>query len=157
MATKRSQQKMQAQDSTKARNDVNCIRKLKRVIRRRIGWNKCPMRYQLRVHLSTLFGSFFLAFFVFLWVYAKLYYQDSVVSNLSTEWPGILQDRLTYSSESISTAFYMSDKAFLDTLVRVENLYREASKEMFPIRQDAYPFLTQDQARQGEDGLYCDF
>ena len=79
------------------------------------------------------------------------------MSNLSTEWPGILQDRLTYSSESISTAFYMADKAFLDTLVRVENLYREASKEMFPIRQDAYPFLTEDQARQGDDGLYCKF
>lgn len=72
------------------RNDVNFFRKCKRIFRRKIGWNKCPMRYQLRVHLFTLFGCFFLAFFVFLALYSKFFYQQAVVDNLSTEWPGIL-------------------------------------------------------------------
>ena len=56
-------------------------------------------------------------------MYAKFYYQDSVVENLSTEWPGILQDRLVYSSQAISTVFYMADKAFIETLMRVSILY----------------------------------
>ena len=81
------------------------------------------MRYQLRVHLFTVFGLFFLAFFVFLALYAKYFYQGAVVHNLSTEWWGILRDRLVYSSQSVSTAFYMADKAFIDSAVRLRDLY----------------------------------
>ena len=125
------------------RNDVNCIRKCKRMFRRKIGWNKCPMRYQLRVHLFTLFGCFFMAFFIFLALYSKFVYQQAVVDNLSTEWPGILQDRLVYSSQSVSTAFYMADKAFIDTAVRLSKLYTEASREPFPVKSDAYPHVDE--------------
>ena len=49
------------------------------------------MRYQLRVHLFTLFGIFFTTYFVFLALYAKTFYQDAVVENLQTEWPDILE------------------------------------------------------------------
>lgn len=132
-------------DSTKTRNDVNCLRRCKRNLRRKIGWNKCPMRYQLRVHLFTLFGCFFLAFFIMLAFYAKYFYQTAVVSNLSTEWPGILQTRLVYSSQSVSTAFYMADKAFIDSVVRLRDLYEAASKEPYPIKDDAYPIVTEEQ------------
>ena len=76
--------------SNKNQKDVNCLRRCKRSMRKKIGWNKCTMRCQLRVHLFTLFGSFFLAFFIFLAFYAKYFYQMAVVDNLSTEWPGIL-------------------------------------------------------------------
>ena len=69
-------------ESNHKRNDVNCLRKAKRVIRRKVGWNKCPMRYQLRVHLFTLFGSFFFLFFLFLALYARYFYQQAVVANL---------------------------------------------------------------------------
>ena len=102
------------------------------------------MRCQLRVHLFTMFGSFFVAFFVFLELYAQVSFKNAVVNNLSTEWPGILQDRLVYSSQSVSTAFYMADKAFIDSLVRLRNLYELASKEPFPIKTDAYPLVTLD-------------
>ena len=112
-------------------------------MRKKIGWNKCTMRCQLRVHLFTLFGSFFLAFFIFLAFYAKYFYQMAVVDNLSTEWPGILQDRLIYSSQSVSTAFYMADKAFTDSVVRLRNLYQEASKDPFPIKRNSYPIVKE--------------
>lgn len=75
------------------------------------------------MHLFTLFGCFFAAFFIFLTLYAKYVYQQAVVDNLSTEWSSILQDRLVYSSQSVSTAFYMSDKAFIDTTLRLKALY----------------------------------
>ena len=119
------------------------------------------MRYQLRVHLFTLFGGFFLAFFLFLSLYAKYFYQAAVVSNLSTEWPGILQDRLIYSSESVSTAFYFADKALIDSVDRFKELYIEAKKEPFPIRDGAYPSVTPDMVADGQVvyGLsaFCNF
>ena len=56
------------------------------------------MRYQLRVHLFTLFGGFFAAYFLFLIIYAVYFYTPDLVDNLSTEWPDILKDRLVFSS-----------------------------------------------------------
>ena len=85
------------------------------------------MRYQLRVHLFTLFGSFFICFFIFLTLYAKYFYQQAVVENLQTEWPGILQSRLIYSAQSVSAAFYYADKAFIDSVSRLQKLYQVAS------------------------------
>ena len=148
----------------KHQNDVNCLRRYKRDCRRWIGWNKCPMRYQLRVHLFTLFGCFFMAFFIFLALYSKFFYQQAVVDNLSTEWPKILEDRLLFSSHSVSTTFYMADKAFIDTLVRLSKLYEGASKDPFPIKTDAYRGVTEDDIKGLSDGMalyglnpYCDF
>lgn len=55
----------------------------------------------------------------------------------------------------------MADKAFIDTAVRLSKLYTEASKEPFPVREDAYPGVTREQVQNGEVlfGLnpYCDF
>ena len=137
-------QKFSNTSSTTQRNDVNCIRACKRKLRRQIGWNKCPMRYQLRVHLFTLFGCFFMAFFVFLSLYAKFFYQEAVVDNLSTEWPKILEDRLIYSSHSVSTAFYLADKAMIDTIVRLSKLYEGASMEPYPVNSDIHPRVRED-------------
>ena len=68
-----------------------------------------------------------------------------MVDNLSTEWWGILRDRLVYSSQSVSTAFYMADKAFIDSVVRLRNLYEEASKdEPFPVNPAGYHHVTQE-------------
>lgn len=97
---------------------------------------------------------------MFLWLYAKYFYQVAVVDNLSTEWPGILSDRLEYSSQSVSTAFYMADKALVDAVVRLRNLYEEADKEPFPIREDAYPRIRPEQVANGEVvyglSMFCD-
>ena len=60
-----------------------------------------------------------MAFFIFLTLYAKLFYQEAVVDKLATEWPKILEDKLIYSSKSVSTAFYLADKAFIDTIIRL--------------------------------------
>lgn len=102
-----------------------------------------------------------MAFFIFLSFYAKYFYQSAVVENLQTEWPGILQNRLLYSSQSVSTAFYMADKAFIDSVLRLSKLYTVASKEPFPIKTDAYPYVTADQLSKGKTiyGLsaYCNF
>ena len=136
-------------DTAKSRNDVNCLRKCKRSLRRKIGWNMCPMRYQLRVHLFTLFGIFFFLFFICLASYAKIHYQTNVVKNLSKEWPKILNDRLVYSSQSVATAFYMADKAFVDSIVRLQKLHIEASKDLFPIRTDAYPTVAESALANG--------
>ena len=65
-----------------------------------------------------------------------------MVYNLSTEWPSILRDRLIYSSQSVSTAFYMADKAFIDSAVRLRDLYELANKDgPFPINPDGYVFI----------------
>ena len=69
--------------------------------------------------MFTLFGIFFFLFFICLAIYAKIQYQKNVVKNLSKEWPEILKDRLVYSSQSVATAFYMADKAFIDSIVRL--------------------------------------
>ena len=46
------------------RQNVNYYRRIKRKIRKSIGWNQLPMRYQLRVHLFSLFGIFFVFYFL---------------------------------------------------------------------------------------------
>ena len=83
------------------------------------------------------------------------------MEKLSTEWKSILEERLVYSSESISTAFYMADRAFIDSLLRLRNFYHEASKDPFPLRQDAYPRLTEEDIAGGKriysHTAYCDF
>ena len=108
--------------STK-RGDVNCFRRCKRYVRKKLSWNKWPMRYQLRVHLFTLFGGFFLAFFIFLALYSKYFYAVAVAESMEKQWPEILQQRLEFSAQSVSTAFYHADKAFIDTVARLQHLY----------------------------------
>ena len=95
-----------------------------------------------------------MAFFVFLSLYAKFFYQEAVVDNLSTEWPKILEDRLIYSSHSVSTAFYLADKAFIDTIVRLSKLYEGASMEPYPVNSDIYPRVREDWLRDDGTALY---
>ena len=66
-----------------------------------------------------------------------------------------------YSSESISTAFYMADRAFIDSLLRLRDFYHEASKDPFPVKRDAYPRISKEEIAGGKriysHTAYCDF
>ena len=111
------------------------------------------MNSQLTVHLATLFSWFFLLFFVFLFVFVKYRFSFKVLENLSTEWWPILHDRLVYSSQSVSTAFYMADKAFIDSAVRLRNLYEQANRdgEPFPINPNAYTHIDPELVLNARD------
>ena len=94
--------------------NVNCFRRLKRRIRKRFKWNSLPMRYQLRVHLLSLFGFFFLVYFTFMIIFTQSNYITEVVTVVNSQLEPILRDRLRYSTESVSTTIYMADKIGID-------------------------------------------
>ena len=102
-----------------------------------------------------------MAFFVFLAFYAKWYYQMAVVRTLSKEWRAILDNRLLVSSQSVSTAHYFMDKAFIDSMVRLSDIYRESLREPFPIKDGTYSIATDADFVGGEtlsgSAAYCDF
>ena len=99
------------------------------------------MRWQLRVRILALFSAFFFLFLTFLALYSRYFYQAAVVDNLKSEWPGILESRLIYSSQSVSTAFYIAERAFIVSVFRVKNLYELASVDPFPLSKDGYPVV----------------
>ena len=57
---------------------------------------------------------------IFLAFFAIYYYKASVVDNLKPEWQPLLEDRLIFSSQSVASAFYMADNAFIDTVTRLQ-------------------------------------
>jgi len=61
----------------------------------------------------------------------------------------------------VSTAFYFADKAFIDSVVRLKDLYQVAEKDPFPIAYGAYPSVTAEQVADGKIvyGLstYCSY
>ena len=76
------------------RKKVNYYRRIKRKIRKSIGWNQLPMRYQLRVHLFSLFGIFFVVYFLGMLIYTQLSYVKEVVGVVTGYLDPILEDRL---------------------------------------------------------------
>ena len=105
------------------RQNVNYYRRIKRKIRKSIGWNQLPMRYQLRVHLFSLFGIFFVFYFLGMILYTQLSYVREVVWVVTGHLDPILKDRLQFSAEAISTTFYMVDKLGVDATLRLSELY----------------------------------
>ena len=83
-------------------------------ITQRFKWNSLPMRYQLRVHLLSLFGFFFLVYFTFMIIFTQSNYITEVVTVVNSQLEPILRDRLRYSTESVSTTIYMADKIGID-------------------------------------------
>ena len=128
---------MGGDEGGKNRN-VNFFRRCKRYFRKKIKWNTWHMRYQMRVHLISLFILFLMIYAIFMIFYSYKIYQSAVIHNLKDEWPGILNNRLTFSTESISTALYMIDKIFLDSAVRMSMVFKLANREPFPIKADAF-------------------
>ena len=103
-----------------------------------------PMRYQLRVHLLSLFGFFFLVYFTFMIIFTQSNYITEVVTVVNSQLEPILEDRLKYSTESVSTTIYMADKIGIDQILRLSELYKNAKEiDPFPIRKDAYSLYPQ--------------
>ena len=105
------------------------------------------MRYQLRVHLFSLFGTFFLIYFVFMFIYTKIQYVDELVLIVGNQLKPILESRLKYSAQAVATTFYMVDKLGIDSSMRLSGMYKRAfSYNPFPILEDAvgYELYSQD-------------
>ena len=55
----------------------------------------------------------------------------------------------------------MADKSFIDSTVRLRNIYQETSKNSYPIEIDAYPTVKPSQIANGQvvydQGVYCSF
>ena len=83
-----------ADEGFEKRQKVNYYRRIKRKIRKSIGWNQLPMRYQLRVHLFSLFGIFFVVYFLGMLIYTQLSYVKEVVGVVTGYLDPILEDRL---------------------------------------------------------------
>ena len=152
--------------TSRERTDINIFRRFKRKIRSKVNWNNWPMKYQLRVHLFTLFGMFFLVYFLGILLYANFDYKSLVVKNIQPYWAPMIQNRLEYATQSVSTTMYMADKVASDAAVRLQRIYSLAAvtkdtSHLFPVKHTAYP-LFEDFARleRGEvvygAGAYCE-
>ena len=146
------------EDAGKNRN-VNCFRRCKRYFRKKIKWNTWHMRYQMRVHLFSLFIMFLMIYAIFMIFYSYNIYQSAVVNNLKPEWPRILDNRLTFSTESISTALYMIDKIFIDSAVRMSMVFKLAMRDPFPIKANAFDLYDASDLESGmrvyNGGAHC--
>ena len=127
-------------DPIEKRQRVNYYRRVKRKIRKSIGWNQLPMRYQLRVHLFSLFGIFFVLYFLCMLLYTQIRYVNEVVSVVTGHLDPILEDRLQFSAEAVSTTFYMVDKLGVDATLRLSEFYEQSQSEEFPfpVKVNAY-------------------
>ena len=122
----------------KDKENVNCFRRIKRFFRKKIGWNDLKMRYQLRVHLFGLFGLFFILYFIFMIAYTKIQYVHELVDIVSRELQPVIKDRLIYSTQAVSTTFYMVDKLGIDSSIRLSDVYYNTKNfDPFPIKADA--------------------
>ena len=127
-------------DPIEKRHRVNFYRRIKRKIRKSIGWNQLPMRYQLRVHLFSLFGIFFVLYFLCMLFYTQIRYVNEVVRVVTGHLDPILEDRLQFSAEAVSTTFYMVDKLGVDATLRLSEFYEQSQSEEFPfpVKVNAY-------------------
>ena len=127
-------------DPIEKRDRVNFYRRIKRKIRKSIGWNQLPMRYQLRVHLFSLFGIFFVLYFLCMLLYTQIRYVNEVVRVVTGHLDPILEDRLQFSAEAVSTTFYMVDKLGVDATLRLSEFYEQSQSEEFPfpVKVNAY-------------------
>ena len=127
-------------DPIERRERVNYYRQMKRKIRKSIGWNRLPMRYQLRVHLFSLFGIFFVLYFLCMLLYTQIRYVNEVVRVVTGHLDPILEDRLQFSAEAVSTTFYMVDKLGVDATLRLSEFYEQSQSEEFPfpVKVNAY-------------------
>ena len=98
------------------------------------------MRYQLRVHLFSLFGIFFVVYFLGMLIYTQLSYVKEVVGVVTGYLDPILEDRLQFSAEAVSTTFYMVDKLGVDATLRLSEFYEQSQSEEFPfpVKVNAY-------------------
>ena len=64
------------------KQNVGCYRRCKRYLRKKIKWNGLRMRVQLRIHLFSLFGIFFVLYFTFIFIYTQFAYVSELESTV---------------------------------------------------------------------------
>ena len=77
-------------------------------------------------------------------IFTQSNYITEVVTVVNSQLEPILEDRLKYSTESVSTTIYMADKIGIDQILRLSELYKNAKEiDPFPIRKGAYSLYPQ--------------
>ena len=109
---------------------VSLFRRVKRVVRRKIGWNKMPMRYQMRIHLFLLSSIFLICYLIFMWLFTKYIYVDYLFRKASERYETILTQRLTESSIALSTVVYNLDKIGIEAVLRLTDVFERVSQEV---------------------------
>lgn len=89
--------------------NVNLFRRCKRKVRSAIGWSTLPMRYQMRIHLLILYGTFFFVYFIFLYVYIQQIYITFLLENVEKQYQDVLINRLRDASLALGTAVFSVD------------------------------------------------
>jgi Trk-type K+ transport system membrane component len=84
----------------------------------------------MRVHLFFIFAVFFIAYFVFLYIYTDNMYKGSLLSTFRREFDKNLDDRLLDSAEAISTVVYSTDRVGIDSVNRLADVYRRVFAEV---------------------------
>ena len=103
------------------------------------------MKSQLRLHLLSLFGFFFIVYFAFMIYFTQMQYINKVTYEVEGQFEQILSDRLKYSTESVSTTIYMTDKIGIEQILRLAEIYNRAKvTDPYPIDKDAYSLYDQD-------------
>ena len=96
------------------------------------------MKVQLRIHLFSLFGIFFVLYFVFIFIYTQIAYVKELKNTVDDQLDPIIEDRLVYSTQAVSTMFYMIDKLGIDSSKRLSGVYQKATQDTpFPIKANA--------------------
>ena len=75
------------------------------------------------MHLTCLFGLFFLTFFACMFAYTSIRYVATLKETVIDQFDTILNDRLVYSTQAVSTMFYMIDNIGIDSSKRLSGVY----------------------------------
>ena len=127
------------------KENVNIFRKLKRFIRSKIRWNDRQLQTQLMINLCTIFIIFFLLYSLVVFFCTKYVYLEYFKETVDADLDPILEDRLDYSTQAISTTFYMADKLGIDVALRLSGVYYSSTTyNPFPIRADAEGYQLYD-------------
>lgn len=88
------------------------------------------MRAQVRIHLFTLFGGFFICYLVFLILWIRFYYFREFEKYLQLQYDRVLDKRMTESAWALSMIVYQSDKIGVDSVIRLTNVFKRLKAEV---------------------------
>ena len=84
----------------------------------------------MRTHLFSVFGVFFICYFVFLFFYTNYFYMQRLEYNVSQQYDLVFENRLKESSDSLSSVVYYLDSYGIDSVLRLSDVYQRVFKEV---------------------------